>query len=134
MTLWDTLGYEHIRGADIQARLRELLPRMDVVLLLTPALDPALAPNITALELIRQQVKDLPIVVAVTQVDRLRPLREWQPPYKWRRGTRPKEVSIREAVAYRQEQLAVHTSHILLISTALKDAWLGDSMPSVRPS
>ncbi|WKT82166.1 50S ribosome-binding GTPase [Thermosynechococcus sp. PP45] len=130
LTLWDTPGYEDIRGADIQARLRELLPRMDVVLLLTPALDPALAPDITALQLIRQEVRDLPIVVAVTQVDRLRPLREWHPPYDWQRGTRPKEVSIREAVAYRQEQLGTYTPHILPIVNGTEErmAWGLDAL------
>ncbi|WP_448525304.1 GTPase family protein [Parathermosynechococcus lividus] len=115
LMLWDTPGYEDIQGADIQARLRQLLPRMDVVLLLTPALDPALAPDLVALDIIRQQVADLPIVVVVTQVDRLRPLREWDPPYDWQRGSRAKEVSIREAVAYRQQQFASYTPHLFPI-------------------
>ncbi len=118
LILWDTPGYADIRSADLDSQLRQLLPRMDLVLLLTPALDPALAPDLTALERIRQQVPELPIVIAVTQVDRLRPLRQWQPPYDWQRGNRAKEVSIREAVAYRQQQFAPFTPHVLPVVNA----------------
>jgi len=115
LILWDTPGYADIHGADMQSQLRQVLGRTDVVLLLTPALDPALAPDITALDIIRQQVADLPIVVALTHVDRLRPLREWSPPYDWQQGNRPKEVSIREAVAYRRQQFAPFTTHVVPI-------------------
>ena len=46
------------------------------------------------------------MITVVTQVDRLRPIREWQPPYDWQRGDRPKEVSIREATDYRASLLS----------------------------
>ena len=48
-----------------------------------------------------KSLKALPTIVVVNQVDRLRPIREWEPPYNWRSGTRPKEISIREAINYR---------------------------------
>ena len=43
--------------------------------------------------------------VLITQVDRLRPIREWQPPYHWETGQRPKEIAIRDALTYRRETL-----------------------------
>jgi uncharacterized protein len=59
----------------------------------------------------------LPILTAVTQVDRLRPLREWEPPYDWQMGDRPKEKNIREAVRYRAELLQPFSSIALPLVT-----------------
>ena len=39
-----------------------------------------------------------PIVVAATHIDQLRPAREWDPPYDFATGERPKERSVREAL------------------------------------
>jgi uncharacterized protein len=78
----------------------------DVLLLVTPALDPALQMDQDFLRDVAAIAPELPTIAVVTQVDRLRPLREWQPPYDWRSGSLPKEVSIREAVAYRSTILS----------------------------
>jgi predicted GTPase len=64
------------------------------LLLVTPALDPALQMDVDFLEEIKAEVVDLPIITIVTQVDKLRPIREWQPPYNWKTGNKPKEISI----------------------------------------
>jgi uncharacterized protein len=45
-------------------------------------------------------------------------LREWAPPYDWQWGTRPKEVAIREATAYRSEFLAEYCDLVLPIVNA----------------
>jgi len=50
-------------------------------------------------------------------VDRLRPMREWDPPYDWEQGTQPKEKRIREATEYRKEQLAAFCQEVFPLVT-----------------
>jgi uncharacterized protein len=84
----------------------------DLLLLVTPALDPALQMDVDFLNAIQA---DLPAIAIVTQVDRLRPIREWEPPYDWQWGERPKEVAIREAVEYRAQLLGEFCDRVLPI-------------------
>jgi hypothetical protein len=84
----------------------------------TPALDPALQMDADFLQDLKRQVEDLPAIAIVTQVDRLRPIREWNPPYDWQWGNSPKEKSIREATQYRAELLGEYCNRVLPIVTA----------------
>jgi len=91
--------------------------KADLLLLVTPALDPALQMDVDFLEDMQKQMTDLPIIAVVTQVDKLRPIREWQPPYNWRSGNKLKEMAIREAVLYREEKfkpVLINSSHLVL--------------------
>ncbi|MGB3204147.1 MAG: GTPase, partial [Crinalium sp.] len=97
LTLWDTPGYEQVNREDLRAQVIDYATTADLLLLVTPALDPALQMDVDFLKEINKEVKDLPAIAIVTQVDRLRPIREWQPPYDWEWGEKPKEVAIREA-------------------------------------
>lgn len=104
LTLWDTPGYEQAQREDFRDLVLDRARNADLVLLVTPALDPALQMDADFLRDVSKEVRDLPAVTVVTQVDRLRPVREWTPPYHWRSGDRPKEKAIREATEYRREQ------------------------------
>ena len=106
LTLWDSPGYEQASREDLREQVLNYAATADLLLLVTPALDPALQMDLDFLQELKRTVPDLPIVAIVTQVDRVRPVREWAPPYDWQYGTRPKEVAIREATAYRNEFLA----------------------------
>jgi uncharacterized protein len=123
LTLWDAPGYEQVGRSDLQLRVLQQAAEADILLLLTPALDPALQMDCEFLAQV--QTEDLPILIVVTQVDRLRPIREWQPPYDWQQGQRPKERAIRDAIAYRQEILADYSTTILPLVTSAVDrsAW-----------
>jgi predicted GTPase/TM2 domain-containing membrane protein YozV len=105
LILWDTPGYEQAHHPELRQQVLEHTAQADLVLLATPALDPALQMDVEFLQDLATTVPELPVIVVVTQVDRLRPLREWQPPYDWLMGERPKEIAIREAVTYRAEVL-----------------------------
>ena len=105
LILWDTPGYEQADRPDFRAQILTQALTCDIILLVTPALDPALQMDLDLITDLRAQVPDRPIFVLITQVDRLRPIREWQPPYHWETGQRPKEVSIRDALTYRRETL-----------------------------
>src|SRR2546430_3838016 len=45
------------------------------------------------------------ILGVLTHIDLLSPAMEWQPPYDWQKGERPKEKNIRAAVEAAKEQL-----------------------------
>ncbi|MEH2436897.1 MAG: GTPase family protein [Nostoc sp.] len=105
LTLWDTPGYEQVNRADLRNLVLDYAINADLLLLVTPALDPALQMDVDFLQDIKAEVADLPAIAIVTQVDRLRPIREWQPPYDWEWGDRAKEIAIREATEYRAKLL-----------------------------
>ncbi|MBD1845119.1 50S ribosome-binding GTPase [Cyanobacteria bacterium FACHB-63] len=115
LTLWDTPGYEQVERPELRDRVLDYAKNTDLVLLITPALDPALQMDLDFLNELRSL--SLPTIAVVTQVDRLRPIREWNPPYNWQFGDRSKEISIREAVAYRQEVLSHVCSFVLPLVT-----------------
>ncbi|MBM0740977.1 50S ribosome-binding GTPase [Phormidium sp. CLA17] len=105
LTLWDTPGYEQANRADFRDLVLDRAMQADVLLLVTPALDPALQMDVDFLTDVKAAIPDLPAIAAVTQVDKLRPIREWNPPYDWKLGELPKEIAIREATQYRAAQL-----------------------------
>jgi predicted GTPase len=105
LVLWDTPGYEQADHREYRTEVLERAGDADAVLLVTPALDPALQMDVDFLSDLQKNTEDLTVIVCVSGVDRLRPLREWHPPYDWLTGDRPKEVNIRECLEYRAELL-----------------------------
>jgi hypothetical protein len=105
LILWDTPGYEQVSGGELRDLVLDYATTADLLLLVTPALDPALAMDHQFLSDVKAETSDLPTIAVVTQVDRLRPVREWNPPYDWEKGSQRKEKNIREATQYRKEQL-----------------------------
>jgi uncharacterized protein len=117
LTIWDTPGYEQVNRADFRDLVLNYARNADLLLLVTPALDPALQMDVDFLRDLQQEIKDLSTIAIVTQVDRLRPIREWQPPYDWQNGDRAKETAIREATQYRAELLGDYCQLILPVVT-----------------
>ncbi|MEL7507294.1 MAG: GTPase [Cyanobacteria bacterium J06554_1] len=105
LNLIDSPGYEQIERGDFRDLVLDQAANADLLVLATPALDPALQSDKTFLHDLKAAEQHPPMVVALTQVDRLRPVREWQPPYDWQMGQRAKETAIRDAVTYRVETL-----------------------------
>lgn len=105
LTLWDTPGYEQVNRGELREQVLDYASQADLLLLVTPALDPALQMDVDFLQDIKANVADLPVIAIVTQVDRLRPIREWNPLYDWEWGELPKEIAIREATKYREKIL-----------------------------
>ncbi|WP_237269679.1 GTPase family protein [Synechocystis sp. CACIAM 05] len=113
LMLWDSPGYEQGQRKDLRQLVLDYAQRADVILLLNPALDPALQMDADFVRDLQTLGGDRPLILLVTQVDRLRPVRQWQPPYNWRSGEQAKEKSIREAVQYRVEQLGQYCEQVL---------------------
>ncbi|NEQ66875.1 MAG: GTPase family protein [Symploca sp. SIO2D2] len=118
LTLWDSPGYEQVNRGSLRELVLDYATNADLLLLVTPALDPALQMDVDFLQDLKAEVADLPTIAIVTQVDRLRPIREWQPPYNWQWGERPKEMAIRGATEYRAELLEAFCEQTLPIVTA----------------
>lgn len=129
LILWDTPGYEQANRDEFKQQILDQAQQADLVILVTPALDPSLQMDQDILAELKANNPDLPIFVAVTQVDRLRPVREWNPPYDWQWGTRAKERSIRDAIAYRSETLGDWCDQLLPLVT-LEGATDGPSAES----
>jgi predicted GTPase len=132
LTLLDTPGYEQVNRADFRELVLDCAKNADLLLLVNPAGDPALQMDADFLKDIKTQVTDLPALAIITQVDRLRPVREWQPPYDWVWGDRPKEKAIREATQYRAELLGEFCQRVLPVVTgdskAGRVAWNADAL------
>jgi uncharacterized protein len=79
--------------------------RADLILWVLAAGQPARDVDVKAIAALRQQLNTTighpppPILLAVTQIDRLRPAMEWLPPYNIAVPDRPKAITIRDAVA-----------------------------------
>ena len=117
LTLWDTPGYEQVNRADLRELVLDYATNADLLLLVTPALDPALQMDVDFLKDIKVDIEDLPAIAIVTQVDRLRPIREWELNYDWEWGDRPKEKAIRQAIEYRAERLDNFCDFVLPVVT-----------------
>ncbi|MGQ9869311.1 GTPase family protein [Leptodesmis sp.] len=132
LTLWDSPGYEQANRQELREQVLEGASQSDLLLLVTPALDPALQMDVDFLQDVKSEIPDLPTIVVVTQVDRLRPIREWNPPYDWEWGDRPKEIAIREATTHRAEAFQEFTDLVLPLVTwdaeTGRSAWGADAL------
>lgn len=130
LILVDSPGYEQIKRADFRDLVLEQAAHADLLVLVTPALDPALQSDTSFLQDLKAAEQFPPTVVVLTQVDRLRPVREWQPPYDWQTGQHPKEISIRDAVAYRVNTLGQELVIPLVTydAASARTAWNDDTL------
>jgi uncharacterized protein len=138
LILWDTPGYEQVGQLGLRDRVLQKAREADLILLVTPATDPALQMDRDFLDALGSMAIALPPLLGViTQVDRLRPLREWSPPYDWQQGTRPKEIAMREALNYRTEVLPALPWLPLVAWSEGRSAWgdgaLGDRLLALLP-
>lgn len=109
----DTAGYEDQGGtADpFSGLLGDQILECDLVLLVCSALSAARASDRRLLDAVRTRYQDEagrlmpPLVVVVTHVDLLRPVRDWEPPYDLGRPGSPKAKQIAAAVLAVSEDL-----------------------------
>lgn len=130
LNLWDTPGYEQAKREDLRDLVLDYGINADLILLVTPALDPALQMDLDFLQELNKNQRNIPVITVVTQVDKLRPIKEWNPPYDWQQGEGKKEENIRNAVAYLQENLGKYCDLVLplVAQNDLHDAWGNDTL------
>ena len=125
----DSPGYGGLTHENVPEALKQEWAKVDVILMVCNAAQAARQADAQQLDAIRRyfqeecQNQTLPVILAVaTQIDRLRPLREWQPPYNIQDPKRPKEHSIRQACAAIAQDLSLPLDHIVPVCMAPEHA------------
>ena len=110
LTLIDTAGFgQDGASAEDVKFAANAAQESDLVLMAVPARSAARKPESEFLDRVRETLAARPhlkmpsILLVLTHIDILSPAREWQPPYDWQHGNRPKEVQIREAIEAARE-------------------------------
>jgi predicted GTPase len=119
VSLLDTSGYgERVSDQDFAAAV-EASRDADLIILVTSATNPGRANDIDLLDRLKEwfagkpHLRMPPLVVVVNQVDLVSPKAEWNPPYDWKAGTRPKEANIRDAVEAVKEQVGPRAANVV---------------------
>jgi predicted GTPase len=120
VSILDTSGYGQDGPSDADfAAAVEASRDADIIMLVTQAVNPGRQPDVDLLDRLRAwfaekpHLRMPPVVVAVSHIDLLSPKAEWNPPYDWRHGTRPKEQNIRECVSVVAEQVGERAADIV---------------------
>lgn len=100
----DSAGYGGLAHGQGSEALKQEWAKVDVILMVCHAAQAARLADAQQLGAIRQYFQEqcpnqtLPVIIAVaTQIDRLRPVREWQPPYNIQQPDNAKAHTIRQA-------------------------------------
>ena len=121
----DSPGYGGLTHENSPEAVKQEWAKVDVILMVCNAAQAARQADAQQLDAIRRyfqeecQNQTLPVILAVaTQIDRLRPMREWQPPYNIQDPQRPKEHNIRQACAAISQDLNLPLDHIVPVCLA----------------
>jgi uncharacterized protein len=119
MLILDSRGYAGpTEGQGLDKTEAEIV-RSDLIVLVCSAISAARHPDRQLLQRIRDlfqshpELNTPPILVILSHIDRLRPVREWAPPYNIVQPQRPKEQAIRKAMEATAEDLGVELSDII---------------------
>ena len=100
----DSAGYGGLTHDSAPEALKQQWAKVDVILMVCNATQAARQIDAAQLDAIRRYFQEqcpnqaLPVIIAVaTQIDRLRPIREWQPPYNIDQPYNAKAHNIRQA-------------------------------------
>jgi predicted GTPase len=120
VSILDTSGYGQDGPSDEDfAAAVEASRDADLIMLVTQATNPGRQPDVNLLDRLRAwfaskpHLKMPPVVVVVSHIDLLSPKAEWNPPYNWLTGTKPKEVNIRECVSVVKEQIGDRAADVV---------------------
>ena len=140
LSLLDTSGYGQDGANDAEcAAAAEAARDADLVLFVTTATNPGRKPDVDLLDRLhawfaeRPQLKKPPVLAVVNQIDLLSPKSEWTPPYDWRGGTRPKEITIRDCVSAVKEQLGSRVLDAVPVCARMGESFgiLEDLVPAI---
>jgi len=111
-------------SAERAAEIKAQADQSDVIVWSVSALRPDRAADVEALDSLRthfaaQNARRAPqVLIVLSNIDRVRPFNEWEPPYDLTDPDRPKSRSISDAVEAVAEELKVEYADIIPVSTA----------------
>ncbi|MDQ3773474.1 MAG: 50S ribosome-binding GTPase [Pseudomonadota bacterium] len=123
MIVLDSAGYAGPAADQGFHEAEAELLRSDLILLVCSATNAArhadrqLLNNINVLFQRRPDLIAPPLLVVLTHVDQLRPLREWDPPYNIAQPQRPKEQAIRAAMEATAEDLGIDVGDVIAVNS-----------------
>ena len=116
----DTAGYDPASKDSPLAALHDEVLHSDLVLLVSSATSAARAPDRRLMDEVRACFREQPdrmmppAVVALTHIDLLRPMNQWDPPYDLAHPQGPKAQNIVEAIRAVEEDLALTDDQIVV--------------------
>jgi len=135
----DTAGYEDVtRDDDPFAQLHDEILDCDIVVCVCAATSAARAADRHLLDAVRTYFSEHPdrimppVIVALTQIDRLRPFNEWNPPYDLQQAESRKAQQIVEAIELVAEDLDVPPERV--IPVCLKEDRIYNVEEGVAPA
>ena len=145
LDLLDTPGYGDSDHYSRSSReFREVIAGSDLILLVVKATSPARKQDVQFLQQLNEyygehaQLKPVPVVAVLTHIDRLTPVKEWEPPYNWQSPVHLKEQNIREALDHVAEEFAPQIEGVIPVCCAADgrepfgvDEWL---LPAITAS
>lgn len=124
--IFDTQGYGQSKTSlGAQEEIKRLLPQTDLLILVTPANEASRRIDAQMLKMLDLQKLETapPLLIALTKIDKLRPLKEWNPPYDLSRPTHgSKGATIREATLTVAEDLNVPPESVVPIMLRSEDS------------
>ncbi|MDD5273891.1 MAG: 50S ribosome-binding GTPase, partial [Methylovulum sp.] len=121
----DSAGYGGLQHPEAPAALLREWAHVDIILMVCNATQAARQADAVQLDKLRRYFQQqrphqaLPVIIAVaTQIDRLRPLREWQPPYNIQHPDTTKAQSIRLACEAIAQELQLPLTDIIPVCLA----------------
>ena len=125
----DSPGYGGLKHDNVPIALKQEWAKVDLILMVCNAAQAARQADAQQLDAIRRYFQEerqnqvLPVILAIaTQIDRLRPVQEWQPPYNIQDPKRSKEHSIRQACVAIAQDLSLPLDHIVPVCMAARQA------------
>ncbi|GAB4134747.1 MAG: hypothetical protein Tsb009_00070 [Planctomycetaceae bacterium] len=128
LMILDTPGYAAAENEQlIEQDLARVLPHADLILLILDVTNSARAADIRFLEQLgdwyaeHPQLKPPPVLAVATHVDLLRPVMEWEPPYDVRNPSKPKEMTIHEAISHLRSEFDDQVAGVVAICTDVEN-------------
>jgi len=128
--IFDTAGYQSVdHPFKPLKQAKEEIIKTDLILLCCSSITAARLADRQMLEDLRQFYKENkkmevpPVIVVLTQIDRLRPIREWEPPYNVAHPTRTKEKLIRSSMEAVSQDLKIELSQIVPVNLKSPDLY-----------
>lgn len=117
--IYDTIGFGGTDDKPAQAKLNKDLDACDLVIAVSSATSAARELDRKLLDEARLRLSENtrqaipPMIVALSHIDRVRPINQWDPPYDFERGESAKERNIRDAVQAVADDLQITPERVV---------------------
>lgn len=112
----DSQRYHDTQSAKNRQTLLGQAGKSDIAIVVLSATNPAYQLDKTIIDSLKRLENGPRVIVAFTQIDKLRPLREWKPPYDLQSPCSGKAEAIKNAITHIAKQLSIGEDQIVPLS------------------